>query len=332
MEIRMTRPGEFRGTDQGEIVYATTGKDHIFTQGGDDVIAKAAGTGHVNGGPGLDALSFFESSAGVFVNQGVATSRFLSITYQQIEKFTGSRFSDFLSGTPGDDTLIGLEGSDHLEGNAGNDTLLGAFGMNYLDGGADDDRIEGSAERDTIIGGSGRDTSAYNDSRAEISYARNANGSISLTESSSAVDTLWSIERIELTDGAYIFDVSGPHSEFVYRLYDASFGRTPDEAGLIFWNDQINAGNVDRDSLAQLFVDSLEFDTLYPSASDEAFVTALYRNALRRSPDAEGEAFWINAFSSGTISRAEMLVYFVDSDENIARNADNYDDGTWVLI
>lgn len=159
----------------------------------------------------------------------------------------------------------------------------------------------------------------------------NDDGTIGTSSAASGVDTLKDIERIETTDGTLAFDITSDNTEYVYRIYDAAFGRTPDESGLIFWNNQINIGNENRDSLAEAFVVSPEFDILFPSSSDEAFVVALYQNALRRAPDDTGQKFWIDAFATGELSRTDMLVEFADSPENIARNAENYDDGVWVL-
>jgi len=144
-------------------------------------------------------------------------------------------------------------------------------------------------------------------------------------------DTLISVERLSLADGAYLYDLEGDDLPFVYRVYDAAFARTPDEPGLRFWAGQVASGNVDRNDLAQFFVDSGEFDRLFPSSTDEEFIEALYLNALRREPDDEGEAFWLGVFESGTQTRADMLEFFANSPENVERNADNYDDGVWVI-
>jgi len=45
----------------------------------------------------------------------------------------------------------------------------------------------------------------------------------------------------------------------------------------------------------------------------------------------EGFDFWLDQFSSGAQDRADMLVFFAESPENIARNADNLDDGIFLL-
>lgn len=144
-------------------------------------------------------------------------------------------------------------------------------------------------------------------------------------------DTLLGIERLSLEDGVYLFDLPGDDVPFTYRLYSAAFARTPDERGLTFWNAERNDGLGDR-AMANAFIASPEFGEKFgESPTDEEFIAALFGNVLLREPDPGGEAFWLNAFSSGLLDRADMLLAFSESQENIDRNADNYDDGVWVV-
>lgn len=144
-------------------------------------------------------------------------------------------------------------------------------------------------------------------------------------------DTLIGFERITLQNGSFLFDVPGDDVPFTYRLYSAAFARTPDEPGLRFWNDARNDGLGDR-ALSRAFVNSPEFAEKFGAdPTDEAFIEALYGNVLLREPDADGEAFWLDAFSSGALDRVDMLLAFSESAENVTRNEENYDDGVWVL-
>lgn len=56
--------------------------------------------------------------------------------------------------------------------------------------------------------------------------------------------------------------------------------------------------------------------------SNEEFVRQLYRDILKREPDAAGFAGWVNALNSGSISRAKVMQDFVNSEEN-ARSGGN---------
>lgn len=61
-------------------------------------------------------------------------------------------------GTPGADTLIGINTPDLLIGREGNDQLQGAGGKDVLLGGDGDDTLSGGAASDLITGGLGADT------------------------------------------------------------------------------------------------------------------------------------------------------------------------------
>ena len=280
------------------------------------------------------------------------------------DRLEGTPEEDFLIGGPGDDTLLPGGGSDGLHGGPGRDTAVlpgrradhtleeeaggavlahGASGTSRLvsvetilfagdggDGTPGDDTLDATGGSDAIDLGAGRDTVRYDAPRAAVALA-SGGGGITVTEPGGATDSLFNVERVALADGAWLFDLGSADLPFLYRLYDASFGRTPDEAGLRFWHARLEAGTIDPEGLAGRFAGSAEFRTLYPEDSDEAFVAALYGNALRRPPDPEGLEFWLTAFASGERTRAEMLGEFADSEENLARNAENYADGVWVL-
>jgi Ca2+-binding RTX toxin-like protein len=82
------------------------------------------------------------------------------------ENVYGGNGDDQLHGGDGNDNLFGGEGSDILHGGAGidniygqagEDLIYGGSGNDYLDGGADNDTIYGNEGNDTIIGNSGDD-------------------------------------------------------------------------------------------------------------------------------------------------------------------------------
>jgi Ca2+-binding RTX toxin-like protein len=62
-----------------------------------------------------------------------------------------------ITGTAGDDQLVGTFDPDTLYGLEGNDTLLGAGEVDTLDGGDGDDVLRGGLGDDTLIGGDGDD-------------------------------------------------------------------------------------------------------------------------------------------------------------------------------
>lgn len=71
---------------------------------------------------------------------------------------SGTSGDDVIMGGPGNDTLYGNGGNDRICGGAGNDTIRGNGGNDRLDGGVDNDWIAGDSGYDIIKGGGGLDT------------------------------------------------------------------------------------------------------------------------------------------------------------------------------
>ncbi|HEX5377645.1 MAG TPA: calcium-binding protein [Phenylobacterium sp.] len=156
----------------------TVGNDTIFAGGGDDLVQVAIGDHVLDGGSGVDTLSFNGNGDPVFVAgvvaslaaQGApqATGQGL-MTITGFENLTGYNFADTLTGDSGSNMLAGGLGSDILGGGDGNDILLGdgqiAF-VNTADGGAGAITVTGDLAQangvvggdDTLTGGNGNDT------------------------------------------------------------------------------------------------------------------------------------------------------------------------------
>ena len=107
-------------------------------------------------------------------------------------------------------------------------------------------------------------------------------------------------------------------STSIGRLYTAAFGRVPDEGGLQYWIDVVNDPLVKYKDVSQNFVDSAEFSLVAsPNSSSDSFTTALYQNVLGRVPDAPGLSYWTNQLNSGLQDRADVLIGFANSPENV---------------
>jgi len=102
--------------------------------------------------------------------------------------------------------------------------------------------------------------------------------------------------------------------QFVYpiiRLYQASFDRVPDQAGLAGWVNTFESGAMTEAQIAQAFVNSPEFASHYATTQLSAFVSALYTNVLGR-PALPGE---ISAWVNSGLSASQILTGFSDSAE-----------------
>ena len=101
-----------------------------------------------------------------------------------------------------------------------------------------------------------------------------------------------------------------------YRLYRAAFARTPDAGGLAFWEASLAEG-MPLSKIADAFISSAEFAGLYGSAvTPGAFITLLYRNVLKRNPDAAGLEFWVSQLRADPATKPAILIGFSESDEN----------------
>jgi hypothetical protein len=101
------------------------------------------------------------------------------------------------------------------------------------------------------------------------------------------------------------------------RLYNASFGRAPDESGLDYWSATLHDG-VPLDGIAGLFLTSAEFQARYGSPGTTSFVNALYQNVLARGADTGGLTYWRGQLDGGALTRAQVLASFSESAENKA--------------
>lgn len=158
------------GGSGNDKITGAAGDDYLIGNAGNDTLTGAGGNDYLLGGTGNDLLSggdgydYFAFSAGNDTFAGgtgedqaqfddwETTSIRIDLTVggaQSIGIGTVTLISiENVSGSLGNDTLIGNGSSNGLGGGAGNDSLTGADGQDYIDGGFG---------RDTIIGGSGDD-------------------------------------------------------------------------------------------------------------------------------------------------------------------------------
>jgi len=71
--------------------------------------------------------------------------------------YAGTVSADTLTGSDGDDILLGLTGADKMDGGSGSDLLFGGAEADSLAGGDGDDTLWGGAGADTLTGGAGND-------------------------------------------------------------------------------------------------------------------------------------------------------------------------------
>lgn len=211
---------------------------------------------------------------------------------------------------------------DQVEALLADVTLDGAFDSSTFD--------FGEEPADVGIDPELRDTLVLGNARNEVTERVIGEATVELSVEG-AQATLTELDRLELTDGAYLYDLSD-QAGFVYRVYQAALSRTPDELGLRFWDDAFASGALTPRELAEEFVDSPEFiENFLDDQGDRAFIDALYENVFDRPADQTGFDYWLGRFQDEGVTRADMLRAFADSDENRMLTADETDDGFWVV-
>ena len=137
------------------------------------------------------------------------------------------------------------------------------------------------------------------------------------------------MDDVQFADGQVVFAPAAPVAE-VTRLYQAAFGRAPDQAGLHLSTALIKAG-APLTAIADGMLSSPEFELRFGAdPSDSAFIDQLYLNVLHRAPDAAGGAFWLNALGNG-LTRGQALAGFSDSAESKLGTAATAQAGIWDL-
>lgn len=151
------------GGDGNDSIQSGNSNDTMLGGAGDDYLEARnyATTRIIDGGTGVDALGFFDTTGAVFSNgvvldlnktgaQTVASG--VVVTVSNVENVYGSGAGD---------TLIGDGGGNLLRGNAGADWLYGNGGDDRIEGGDGDDYIQGGQGQDTLRGDAGADTFAF---------------------------------------------------------------------------------------------------------------------------------------------------------------------------
>jgi len=92
-----------------------------------------------------------------------------------------------------------------------------------------------------------------------------------------------------------------PDKAFVEQIYQNTFGRLPDDAGLQFWEDSLTAG-ASRGSVAVAIAESAEAkqDSLATAGdNNNGEIYRLYETAFGRAPELGGMSFWSSVLASG---------------------------------
>lgn len=106
-------------------------------------------------------------------------------------------------------------------------------------------------------------------------------------------------------------NTSAHWSDDVYRLYQATLDRNPDQNGFMAWTDRLGSG-MSLEAVATGFVRSPEFQNTYGALGNGDFVELLYHNVLGRPSNPAGKMRWEQSLDNGA-SRESVVVGFSNS-------------------
>jgi Ca2+-binding RTX toxin-like protein len=175
---------------------------NVLGTNGNDTLQNTGAVEMIDGGLGIDKVTFVEGTQGVTVNlaTGTVTDSFgFKDTITGVEIVVGTSFNDTMTGSAVADYLVGNGGDDKLSGGVGSDELYGGTGNDTLNGGADSDYIVGGEGNDAINGGSGFDLVDYSDEGGTSGVNVNLTTKVSV-DTYGTTDTLTSVERVRGTE------------------------------------------------------------------------------------------------------------------------------------
>ena len=118
--------------------------ENVITGSGNDTIQGSAASNMLDGGAGVNTLSFANAPSAISVNLTTHVSKHWGTdTVVHFRNVLGSAHSDTITGNSLPNVLSGAGGNDTILGEGGPDTLVGGAGNDHLNGGAGTDHCSG---------------------------------------------------------------------------------------------------------------------------------------------------------------------------------------------
>lgn len=319
------------------------GDDYVAGEEGDDTVNGGNGNDTVRGGDGKDTLTGGDGDDTFVFSPGDIEDGEKITDYEYGEKIDigGINNANQVKLTPGANgsTLeMDLDNDGTFETKLGLDGVNGGTiivlpngaGLRVVDNKAGTDGNDSIMDTNTATyfnAGDGFDTFISEGSKSDA-HVDTCNDLVYVGDFGER-DLLANFEQVQFSDGTLRLDVDGNAGQ-VYRLYQASFDRTPDADGLSH-NINLVDGGMSLKEMANSFANSAEFEGLFGSnTSDTEFLNALYNNVLDRDPDDVGLSGWQGRLSDGSYDRADVLIGFSESLENQNTVGQAIDCGIWI--
>ncbi|MGV6874783.1 ExeM/NucH family extracellular endonuclease [Pseudochelatococcus sp. B33] len=217
----------------------------------------------------------------------------------------------------GDQAIVLPDTVEALRLNGSNDVVVVGNGLdNVLLGNAGNNRFVESAGNDRIDGGTGRDILILAGAKADYTIevkdglVHIANAATGGLQRVSNIETLVYADQTDDLLAAGQSDIQG--------LYHAFLGREADGAGFDFWLGESLAGQ-DVWTISARFAEAEEFHQYSEGLDNAAFIDALYTTVLERAGEEAGRQYWIGQLDEADASRADVALFFAQSDEAQSR-------------
>ncbi|MEL6480621.1 MAG: DUF4214 domain-containing protein [Pseudomonadota bacterium] len=289
------------GTNGADDLTGTPGREIFFGLGGDDTLTNDtfAGESYLVGGTGNDSYVVSPDSFTIVHETGNSSN---------------DEFVDSITVGAGDAT-VAIVDDRHLIFNYAQTGTAVLF--------VDWELPENRIETFRLYDGVGLFGLSFEEFRDQVEDLSGFIGDVSFDELGLVTDLAEGIEfAIEaVADGSLPGGVDQEGATTVAVLYEAALDRDGDVdfGGLNFWIDRSEEGLSDRD-MAQRFLDSGEFESKFGPVEDisnEAFIDLLYDNVLGREGDEGGLEFWNAAIAREGADRAQLMLNFATSEENL---------------
>jgi Ca2+-binding RTX toxin-like protein len=123
-------------------IQGTNGNDKMVGTTEDDIFFSTFGADTIEGGAGVDTVTYWASPEGVKVSLGTGRGyggHAEGDVFVSVENLFGSEYRDILIGNNDANRIDGNGGDDHILGGGGNDVLYGNSGNDTLSGGSSSD-------------------------------------------------------------------------------------------------------------------------------------------------------------------------------------------------
>jgi len=197
-------------TNQDDLVYTSSNVDYVEGLAGDDHFLGSSGSDELFGGDGSDLVDY--SSMGDIDHIEATLDEGNTVTVTVVGGDDDQITSiESITGSAGDDIIIGDSFDNMFSGAAGNDLLDGAGGDDHLFGDSGDDSFVSGTGDDIFDGGDGRDVIDYSGSPSGISVDMTVN--TAFNDGHGDQDTLREVENIIGTSDSDIIVGDGEINE-----------------------------------------------------------------------------------------------------------------------